>query len=604
MRITFKSILIVCVVIILNIIISCGPPKVTSDTSMIASDIYTYRINNFLDSAVLYCSDIYDNALEDNNLELLGIIYETVGIANLEAKNYPKGISYFEKAIIAYSNGGLDKEADNLSSKINDTTFKNNKGTIDTLSFCKNLFNSFQFELSGEPSKEEPYLLFIDMINAVLMNKKVDMAYNVYCKFNNLITRDGINNYYSEAILLLAQCYWDEGLGDSIINLSNEIIQVQNKFEFDSLQMENCNIIFWLAKAINGNNVSNFELTKNEESKLIQIFLKDSIYKNLFDADVINLANNIKSNTSDIISLAHLLDEKQTTYNHSLNLAINKFGYKELTREYLAEEKASASLRFTVILILFLTIVGTLIGYTLFLRWKSYSLLKENNANLRIEVMEKEMTQYELNLLNTIRDVQNAERRKVAMDMHDGITNTLTGLSLMATNIQSENSKIRTNNNDSWAFMESNLKNVIHELRAYTHTLNDDSYLPKGFKGAINDYIQVFKNGNTLVINEVGADICQALSKTRQYQLFRLIQELIANSIKHGDAAEINILFNLINESIQIKFTNNIIKTVTNDKFNGMGEYSINYRLNELHAFNVSQKKTAGFFYLVFNLPI
>ena len=95
-----------------------------------------------------------------------------------------------------------------------------------------------------------------------------------------------------------------------------------------------------------------------------------------------------------------------------MNLALNKFEFKELTWEYLEAAKNTATLRLTFVLILFIIAVGALTGYTLFLRWKSYNQIKENNANLRIQVMEKEMTQYELNLLKTIRDVQQPKGAK------------------------------------------------------------------------------------------------------------------------------------------------------------------------------------------------
>ena len=604
MKPTFNTILFVLCGITLSGILSCSPNKIEFDTTGMASKIYTYRINNYLDSAVLYCADIYNSTLEDENLALQGIIYETVGIANLEAENYLKGIDYFNRAILIYSENGQEDEATHLLSIINDTSFNTGANTYDTLSFHQNLIHNFRIELSGTPSQEEPYLLFIDMVNASLINKKADVAYQVYGKFKELNSRAGISNYYYQSILLLAQCYWDMGLGDSIINLSKDILQTQNSYEFDSQQMENCHIIYWLSNILSGKKIVNVELTEKEEVKLIQAFLNDSTYKKILDTGVINLNDINQVNNSDILAVAQLLDKKQVTYRHSLNLALNKFEFKELTWEYLEAAKNTATLRLTFVLILFIIAVGALTGYTLFLRWKSYNQIKENNANLRIQVMEKEMTQYELNLLKTIRDVQTAERRKVAMDMHDGITNTLTGLSLMATSMQTNDNKFNTPSKDSWLFMEGNLKKVIQELRTFTHALNDTSYLPSGFKNAIYDYFQVYKQGANMSIKEDGAEFCIALSPKKQYQLFRIIQELTTNAIKHAGANNINIIFCHEGQTIKVKYQNNITLKNGNAAVSGIGEQSIAFRLKELASFDMFQTKQEDLYELTFSLPV
>lgn len=604
MRIILNTILFVLSGLVLTTIFSCSSKNDELDTSAMASIIYTYRINNHLDSAVLYCADIYNSALEEENLSLQGIIYETVGIANLEAENYHKAIDYFNQAILKYTDIGKEDEADNLLSIINDTSFKTGANTNDTLSFHQNLINNFRIELSGAPSQEEAYLLFVDMLNASLINKKTDVAYRVYVKFKELNSRAGISNYYYQSILLLAQCYWDMGLGDSIINLSKDILQTQNSYEFDPQQMENCHIIYWLSNILSGKKIVNVELTDKEEVKLIQAFLNDSTYKKILDYGVINLNSTNPISNSDILAVAQLLDKKQVTYRHSLNLALNKFEFKELTWEYLAAGKKTATMRLTFVIILFIITVGALSGYTLFLRWKSYNQIKENNANLRIQVMENEMTQYELNLLKTIRDVQTAERRKVAMDMHDGITNTLTGLSLIATNMQMEENKLTTTNKESWVFMEGNLKKVIQELRTFTHALNDTSYLPNGFKNAIYDYFQVYKKGASMSIKEDGAEFCIALSPKKQYQLFRIIQELTTNAIKHAGANNINILFCHEGQTIKVKYQNNITLKNGNSAVSGIGEQSIAFRLKELASFDMYQNKQEDLFELTFSLPV
>jgi signal transduction histidine kinase len=588
----------------LIILFGCNQHKELMDTKGIASDIYGYRINSQMDSAVIYCANILGQANENQNSELIGIIYETVGIANLDAEKYKEAISCFEKAIVEYHAAKLAEDATRLELIVlNDKYLLSGDHEI-PISFIDSLNNKFQLKIAGNPNLGDAYNLFIDMYNATSKLNDVDTAYLIYNKIKYLLPSTNDKSYYCQSVLMLAVHYWNQGLVDSLISLSDDISNTLKNHTIELNNNDDINVILWVANFLSGHSNSNIVLSKPAENKLVRTFLKDSIFLNLIKNNVIILSDTSEFDNRYMITLSKYLDKQDVTYLHSLNFALNQFKFTELLASYLEAENEKKSWRFTVLIILFVVIIASLLSYLLFFKWKSSMALRENITTIRMQIMEKELVENELNLMETIRKVQNAERQKIASDMHDGITNTLVGLRLFADNMLNNKVNEKHVNNESWQLMVKNLNIVVEELRSYSHALDSKGFLPQGIERALKDYLHIYKKCHDFSITEEGVGICEKLSASRQYQLFRILQELVSNSIKYAGATKITLLFKPSLQSLNITYINNRFVVSKNGDKQGIGEHSIHYRLNELNAFNISEIKTPDLFTFEFNLPL
>lgn len=585
------------------ILLGCDSNEPQIDIDSLASDIYMYRINNQLDSAAAYCATIINQVNEEQCYELKGIIYETMGIASLSAGQYVDATSYFEEAKFAYLDAENDSKFEQLSTITNSCVkaLSNNKNKSEQ--FFDSLSYSFQPTLAGNQELGEAYNLFIAMFNATNATNNIDSAYLIFAKIKEMLPLTTDKKYFSQCATLLAVYYWDLDLVDSLVNLTNEIYQVTKNYKFTEAEIEPIHVVLWIGNLLSGRKVYSNQLTKNEVNKLIQYFLKDTIYLTLLENRGFQLSNNVGSN-NHIITLSKYLDNKKITYQHSLNLALNQFKYTALTANYLAVEKDNNSWRHTVTIIVFMLILLSLLTYILFIKWRNKVVVRENENHLRLYIMEKELAENELKILETIRYVKNTERYKIATDMHDGITNTLVGLKLLADNMTHNHDKNLLENQESWQLMLINLNTVVDELRSYTHAIKDSAYLAQGLEIALNDYFNIFKKCNNILIVVEGVGLCEDLLPTSQYHLFRIIQELVSNSVKYAGATKIIILFSSSYQAINFVFKNNRLTDKNNQTNPGIGAKSIQSRLKTLDAYNITEIINQGLFTFECDLPL
>ncbi len=135
------------------------------------------------------------------------------------------------------------------------------------------------------------------------------------------------------------------------------------------------------------------------------------------------------------------------------------------------------------------------------------------------------------------------------------------------------------------------IKNLIDEsiksVRIISNNILPVSLTEKGLVEAINSFSQKLKSSKEIDISieKISIDEYQFNDDTKAI-LFRVLQELINNTIKHAEASKINIKFEKDQNQIKIQYTDNgkgfdFEKIVNSDKA-GLGLKNIVNRINTL----------------------
>lgn len=207
----------------------------------------------------------------------------------------------------------------------------------------------------------------------------------------------------------------------------------------------------------------------------------------------------------------------------------------------------------------------------------------------RKKIIQKELEKKDLVLkyqkeqLHAVIITQEEERKRIAQDLHDDISSKL--------NIVSLNSHLLTAPNLTEAETAEITENIINlttkaleNSRKIAHNLLPPVFEKFGLNAAIEELCEEFESSKALkvyYINEIDFD---DKDKDRHLHVFRILQELMNNSLRHGEATEIWISFKTIDQMYSCNYEDNgkgfDSESIDNQK--GLGMKNIDSRISFL----------------------
>lgn len=188
--------------------------------------------------------------------------------------------------------------------------------------------------------------------------------------------------------------------------------------------------------------------------------------------------------------------------------------------------------------------------------------------------LKKVEQEQELKLIQALLDGEERERLRVARDLHDGLGGALAGIKLKLSHDPAVDEKV-----------VAQLESSISELRRIARNLMPERLMQSGLETALKDLCASFANPK-LEIEFQANGISQDIPLTTQVNIYRIIQELLANSVKHSGATKI--IVQCIQEGKQFLVTvedNGKGFSVTDPQHsNGLGLNNIHNRVKNLRG--------------------
>ncbi len=140
--------------------------------------------------------------------------------------------------------------------------------------------------------------------------------------------------------------------------------------------------------------------------------------------------------------------------------------------------------------------------------------------------------------LNSILQGQQEERSRMAKDLHDGLGGMLSGIKL---NLSSIAENINGTEKDKQVFLKSigQLDNAITEMRRVAHNMMPEALLKFGLTEAIKDFCESINESNIYKMKFTHLGNLQQLEQSAEIIIYRIIQELANNAIKHANPKNI-----------------------------------------------------------------
>ena len=278
----------------------------------------------------------------------------------------------------------------------------------------------------------------------------------------------------------------------------------------------------------------------------------------------------------------------------SIEYAQQDVAISELQTKYETEKKENENILLkndiakkkqtqTILIIVVITsiIIGTGISTLIAKNAKRKQELAKQKEKIRIQEIEKELKKQELSSIDILIEGQEKERQRLAENLHDNLGGILAAIKLNLQNLQynKNNEKVLEKCiNDSLNLIDAAYRNV----RDMAHEKSNGVIASQGLLTAIQKFVNRISS-KKLEINVDHFGLKNRLDNSLEIRIFRIIQELITNIIKHANATEANISLTNHDSTLNIIVEDNGIgfkKGFSNSK--GLGIASIEKRIESL----------------------
>lgn len=254
------------------------------------------------------------------------------------------------------------------------------------------------------------------------------------------------------------------------------------------------------------------------------------IYRKLNDFEKAYVYNEQYIQLKD--SLSQMFEaEKIADIEAKYNKLENENKIKELTIE---KQATLLNQRKNMLFLLLLSFALICVLTVTYFIWKNLKNQKKITAQKEINHFQKLNNlkrEKEIEIMQTMINVEEAERKRVARDLHDSIGSKLSALKIIFANTQNKNDY-----NDSR--INTILETSIAELRQISYNLVPESLLKLGLEKALGDLCFTLRS-DTVSIEFHSYEIDNSMPLTTQTNIFRIVQELLNNALKHSKATQI-----------------------------------------------------------------
>ncbi|RVU02446.1 PAS domain S-box protein [Mucilaginibacter limnophilus] len=207
-------------------------------------------------------------------------------------------------------------------------------------------------------------------------------------------------------------------------------------------------------------------------------------------------------------------------------------------------------------------------------------ITERKRAEQRLRRIEKEQQK---KIFRITLDTQEEERRRIAENLHNGLGQLLYGVRISLAHLTLEQA---TDNPDEFkkdkAYTDRLLSEAITEIRNISHELVPAVFEEFGLTAAIDEVCKQFQD--SFILNYSIQLPPKELDKYLQLTIYRTVQELLTNVVKHAKATKTDFSIYTNNKNIVIVIKDNGCGITLSNKTNGVGLTLIKAKIKLLNG--------------------
>ncbi|MFY0600198.1 MAG: tetratricopeptide repeat protein [Cyclobacteriaceae bacterium] len=249
---------------------------------------------------------------------------------------------------------------------------------------------------------------------------------------------------------------------------------------------------------------------------------------------------------------------------------------KEISEQKVQIQQASLE-RENLILTLAATLILAVLAIVFYRqRAKMTRIVSERNFEKQVDEM---MEEQETKALDAMIEGQEKERARFAEELHDRLGSTLSATKLHVEALRSEEfEQIHTRT------ISRLLDRAVEETRQISHDMLSGVLTKFGLVAAITDLKETIESANELRIKFETIQFDERIDLEKEINLYRIVQELLSNTLRHAEADQVWIKIEKKEETIELYVSDNGKGFDTTLDRRGIGLRNIETRVHKIRG--------------------
>jgi two-component system, NarL family, sensor kinase len=206
--------------------------------------------------------------------------------------------------------------------------------------------------------------------------------------------------------------------------------------------------------------------------------------------------------------------------------------------------------------------VWGLVGFVVLWLLLAIAVLYAYNQQKKRRIADQEVNyllqQQELEVAYARQHAQDQEQARIAQDLHDRLGSMLTTIKVYFGELDSRISQLQQEAQSRYQKANELLDEAFDSVRQIAHDLKSGVLAKFGLEAALESFVDTIKDSaNRLEVELVTNGLEERLDGKMEFEVYKIVQELVSNVLKHADASKLSIQANRFEEEFNVMVEDN-----------------------------------------------
>ncbi|WP_312768002.1 tetratricopeptide repeat protein [Epilithonimonas sp.] len=445
------------------------------------------EFGNYRSAYIYFIKALENYDLAGNQQKKTGTL-NNIGLTYLNLNNQEKALNYFQKALNASNSNKDTILASTILNNIAICNFSKKKMKLGLENLNRSIY------LSGRTKNIYGTCVSYQIMgNMFLTENNLDKAYETYSKSIHIAEKANLINLLAVSKVGISRVLLGQNRIEEALRYANDVMRVSIDKKSQSLKADAHQLLSSIY----------------EKKGDFQASLKE--YQNH-----VKIKEELNNNT-----VVNQIYDVEVDYLNQLN----KMQQLELEKKELAISNKNIWLFF--LSLMFLMIFGGLY------------LLYRNHQNKQKVKLQKTIIELTKKKSNAALEAEVQERKRIGRELHDSLGYLLSLAGLNASVLQKRKDISDEKKNELLNSLMESINDAFDEVRNISHNLAPSLLSEQGLKGALKNISDRVNQSNKLKMSFDTFGLNHKLDDLIENVLYRTLQEIVNNTIKHAEASEL-----------------------------------------------------------------